>query len=53
METAEQFNAWIDGFTSGLSQMTDFGYDFFIYSLMLIYKDRVDKRITDQLEDLQ
>ncbi|KAJ7817638.1 hypothetical protein B0H13DRAFT_1922822 [Mycena leptocephala] len=44
-ETAEQLNSWLSGFESQLRQMSDVNYDFFIHVLMLIYSERVEKRI--------
>ncbi|KAF8473764.1 hypothetical protein JB92DRAFT_3086125 [Gautieria morchelliformis] len=44
-EVAEQFNAWMDGFESQLRQMTDFNFDFFIHSVMLLYKEEVEQRV--------
>lgn len=44
METAEQFNAWLDGFEAQMRQMTDVNYDFFVHVLFLVYKELVEKR---------
>ncbi|KAF8521835.1 hypothetical protein JB92DRAFT_3274289 [Gautieria morchelliformis] len=44
-EVAEQFNAWMDGFESQLRQMTDFNFDFFLHSVMLLYKEEVEQRV--------
>jgi hypothetical protein len=44
-ETAEQLNAWLNGFESQLRQMTDVNYDFFIHVLMMIYAETVEKRV--------
>ncbi|KAF8184341.1 hypothetical protein K438DRAFT_1907877 [Mycena galopus ATCC 62051] len=44
-ETAEQLNSWLSGFESKLRQMSDVNSDFFVHVLMLIYSERVEKRI--------
>ncbi|KAF8485524.1 hypothetical protein JB92DRAFT_2836847 [Gautieria morchelliformis] len=44
-EVGEQFNAWMDGFESQLRQMTDFNFDFFIHSVMILYKEEVEQRV--------
>lgn len=45
-ETAEQLNSWLSGFESQLCQMSDVNYDFFIHVPMMIYAERVDKRVS-------
>ncbi|KAJ6482015.1 hypothetical protein C8R45DRAFT_831635, partial [Mycena sanguinolenta] len=50
-ETAEQLNSWINGFESQLRHMSDVNYDFFVHVLMMIYAERVEKKVTQrQLE---
>ncbi|KAK0439478.1 uncharacterized protein EV420DRAFT_1733676 [Desarmillaria tabescens] len=44
-KTAEQFNSWLAGFESQLRQMSNINYDFYIHSLMLLYKEKVEQRI--------
>ncbi|KAJ7084760.1 hypothetical protein C8R43DRAFT_1092719 [Mycena crocata] len=44
-ETAEQLNAWLNGYEAQLRQMTDINYDFCVHVLMLLYKDLVDARV--------
>ncbi|KAJ7027432.1 hypothetical protein C8F04DRAFT_1212394 [Mycena alexandri] len=44
-ETAEQLNSWLNGFESQLRQMTDINCDFFIHVLMLLYGEKVEKRV--------
>lgn len=53
LETAEQFNSWLNSFTPFLSQMTDVNYDFHVYVLMLIYRDRINKRIAKKGQGLE
>ncbi|KAJ7614262.1 hypothetical protein DFH06DRAFT_1286300 [Mycena polygramma] len=47
-ETAEQLNSWLNGFESQLRQMSDVNYDFFIHVLMMLYAERVVKRVQDK-----
>ncbi|KAJ6484160.1 hypothetical protein C8R45DRAFT_1214970 [Mycena sanguinolenta] len=50
-ETAEQLNSWLNGFESQLRHMSDVNYDFFVHVLMMIYAERVEKKVTQrQLE---
>ncbi|KAJ7458320.1 hypothetical protein B0H11DRAFT_2061707 [Mycena galericulata] len=44
-ETAEQLNSWLTGFESQLRQMSDVNYDFFIHVLMMIYSEKVEKKV--------
>ncbi|KAJ7773618.1 hypothetical protein DFH07DRAFT_866044 [Mycena maculata] len=44
-ETAEQLNAWLNGFEAQLRQMSATNYDFCVHVLMLLYKEMVEKRI--------
>lgn len=44
-ETAEQLNAWLDGFESQLRQMSGVNYDLFVHFLMLLFKEDVEKKI--------
>ncbi|TFK24750.1 hypothetical protein FA15DRAFT_740401, partial [Coprinopsis marcescibilis] len=45
LETAEQLNSWIAWYESQLRQMTDVAFDFFIHSLLLLYKESLEDRI--------
>ncbi|KAJ7867067.1 hypothetical protein B0H13DRAFT_2236758 [Mycena leptocephala] len=47
-ETAEQLNAWISGFESQLQQMSAKNYDFTVHVIMLLYKEKVDRRIMEK-----
>ncbi|KAJ7258579.1 hypothetical protein C8J57DRAFT_1644520, partial [Mycena rebaudengoi] len=47
-ETAEQLNAWISGFESQLQQMSVTNYDFTVHVIMLLYKEKVDRRIMEK-----
>ncbi|KAJ7587818.1 hypothetical protein C8J56DRAFT_890692 [Mycena floridula] len=51
-ETAEQFNAWLDGFEAQLRQMTDVNYDFVIHCLMMLYTEIMEKRIREKKQEL-
>ncbi|KAJ7883331.1 hypothetical protein B0H13DRAFT_2235402 [Mycena leptocephala] len=44
-ETAEQLNAWLNGFESQLQQMMDVNYDFFVHVLMMLYGEVVEKKV--------
>ncbi|KAJ7938559.1 hypothetical protein B0H13DRAFT_1563347, partial [Mycena leptocephala] len=44
-ETAEQLNAWLNGYEAQLRQMSDTNYDFSVHVLMLLYKELVDKKV--------
>jgi hypothetical protein len=44
-ETAEQLNAWLNGFEAQLRQMSATNYDFCVHVLMLLYKEMVEERI--------
>jgi hypothetical protein len=44
-ETAEQLNSWLDGFEAQLTQMSAVNYNFFIHSLMMVYKESVEEKI--------
>ncbi|KAJ7483156.1 hypothetical protein FB451DRAFT_1084306 [Mycena latifolia] len=44
-ETAEQFNAWLSSYEAQLRQMSDTNYDFAVHTLMLLYKELVEKRV--------
>ncbi|KAJ6474094.1 hypothetical protein DFH09DRAFT_1082689 [Mycena vulgaris] len=44
-ETAEQLNAWLNGYEAQLRQMSDTSYDFCVHVLMLLYKELVDKKV--------
>jgi hypothetical protein len=51
-ETAEQLNAWLSGFEASMRQMTASNFDFFMHSIMLIYKDAVEARIVQKGQQL-
>lgn len=51
-ETAEHFNAWLTGFETQLSQMSQVNFDFFLHSLFLLFKDDVEKRISKRRQEL-
>ncbi|KAJ7695214.1 hypothetical protein B0H17DRAFT_1159076 [Mycena rosella] len=51
-ETAEQLNAWLNGYEAQLRQMSDTNYDFFVHVLMLLYKQLVDKRVAKNAQYL-
>ncbi|KAJ7746422.1 hypothetical protein B0H14DRAFT_3117475 [Mycena olivaceomarginata] len=44
-ETAEQLNAWLNGFEAQLRQMSATNYDFCVHVLMFLYKEMVEERI--------
>ncbi|KAJ7909341.1 hypothetical protein B0H13DRAFT_1714892 [Mycena leptocephala] len=44
-ETAEQLNAWLNGFEAQLRQMSATNFDFCVHVLMLLYKETVEGRI--------
>ncbi|KAJ6550224.1 hypothetical protein B0H19DRAFT_1298759, partial [Mycena capillaripes] len=47
-ETAEQLNSWLTGFESQLRHMSDVSYDFFVHVLMMLYAERVNRRVQDK-----
>ncbi|KAJ7087723.1 hypothetical protein C8R43DRAFT_939301 [Mycena crocata] len=51
-ETAEQLNAWLNGYEAQLRQMTDINYDFSVHVLMMLYKELVEKRVAKKGEGL-
>ncbi|KAJ7078110.1 hypothetical protein C8R43DRAFT_1053419 [Mycena crocata] len=51
-ETAEQLNAWLNGYEAQLRQMTDINYDFCVHVLMLLYKESVESRVAKKDEGL-
>ncbi|KAJ7259170.1 hypothetical protein B0H12DRAFT_1014551, partial [Mycena haematopus] len=51
-ETAEQLNSWLNGFESQLRQMSTTNYDFFIHALMMLYAERVQRRMEQKNLDL-
>ena len=51
-ETAEQFNAWLNGFESQMRPMTDVNYDIFVHVLFLVYSEQVQARILKKGHDL-
>ncbi|KAJ7436301.1 hypothetical protein B0H11DRAFT_2364761, partial [Mycena galericulata] len=44
-ETAEQLNSWFTGFESQLRQMSDVNFDFFVHVWMMIYSEKVAKKV--------
>lgn len=51
-ETAEQFNAWLDGFDAMLRQMSDVNFDIYIHVLMLLFGEKVAEGArTEDAED--
>lgn len=38
-EIAEQLNSWLDGFKGALNRMTDYNFDFFLYSVLFLYTE--------------
>lgn len=44
-ETAEQFNSWLDGFQSQLSQMTDYNFDFFLTAMLHLHAEVLEKKL--------
>ena len=44
-ETAEQLNSWLDGFEAQLTQMSAVNYNFFVHSLMMVYKEAVEEKV--------
>ncbi|KAJ7433121.1 hypothetical protein B0H11DRAFT_1759289 [Mycena galericulata] len=51
-ETAEQLNAWLNGYEAQLRQMSDVNYDFAVHVLMLLYKELVEKRVEKKEQGL-
>ncbi|KAJ7030807.1 hypothetical protein C8F04DRAFT_1263494 [Mycena alexandri] len=47
-ETAEQLNAWISGFESQLQQMSATNYDFCVHVIMMLHKEKVNRRILEK-----
>ncbi|KAJ7920271.1 hypothetical protein B0H13DRAFT_1605506, partial [Mycena leptocephala] len=47
-ETAEQLNAWLNGYEAQLRQMSNINYDFSVHVLMLLHKELVDKRVVKE-----
>ncbi|KAF7342664.1 hypothetical protein MSAN_02023800 [Mycena sanguinolenta] len=47
-ETAEQLNSWLNGFESQLRHMSATNYDFFIHALMMLYAERIEKRVEEK-----
>ncbi|KAJ7903289.1 hypothetical protein B0H13DRAFT_1621066 [Mycena leptocephala] len=50
IETAEQLNAWLNGFKAQLRQMSATNYDFCVDVLMLLYKEMVEGRMLEERE---
>ena len=44
-ETAEQLNAWLNGYDAPLRNMTDVNFDFFVHSLFLLFAENIEARI--------
>ncbi|KAI1781661.1 hypothetical protein LXA43DRAFT_908109 [Ganoderma leucocontextum] len=51
-ETAEQFNAWLNGFEAQMRHMTDVNYDFFVHVLFLVYAELVEERMREKHKEL-
>jgi hypothetical protein len=51
-ETAEQLNAWLNGYEAQLRQMSNINYDFSVHVLMLLYKELIDRRVEKKDEGL-
>ncbi|KAJ7148041.1 hypothetical protein C8R43DRAFT_889261 [Mycena crocata] len=51
-ETAEQLNAWLNGYEAQLRQMSDINYEFAVHVLMLMYKELVEKRVAKKEKGL-
>ncbi|KAF7342706.1 hypothetical protein MSAN_02028500 [Mycena sanguinolenta] len=51
-ETAEQLNSWLNGFETQLRHMSDVNYDFFVHVLMMIFAERVDKKVIQRQREL-
>lgn len=51
-ETAEQLNAWLNGFEAQLRQMSATNYDFCVHVLMLLYKEMVEGRMLEKEREL-
>ncbi|KAF7352248.1 hypothetical protein MVEN_01188200 [Mycena venus] len=51
-ETAEQLDAWLNGYEAQLRQMSNINYDFSVHVLMLLYKELVDRRVEKKDEGL-
>ncbi|KAJ7731336.1 hypothetical protein DFH07DRAFT_968832 [Mycena maculata] len=45
-------NSWISGYESQIRQMSDVNYDFYIYVLMMIYGEMVEKRVVLKYQEL-
>ncbi|KAJ6527931.1 hypothetical protein DFH09DRAFT_935466 [Mycena vulgaris] len=51
-ETAEQLNAWLNGYEAQLRQMSNINYDFSVHVLMLLYKELVERRVAKKVQGL-
>ena len=51
-ETTEQLNVWLSGFEASMRQMTVSNFDFFMHSIMLIYKEAVEACIVQKGQQL-
>ncbi|KAF8212682.1 hypothetical protein K438DRAFT_1565793, partial [Mycena galopus ATCC 62051] len=47
-ETAEQLNSWLNGFESQLRQMSDVNYDFYVHVLMMVYAEKVERKVVEK-----
>ncbi|KAF9062248.1 hypothetical protein BDP27DRAFT_1385184 [Rhodocollybia butyracea] len=52
LETAEQLNAWLNGYEAQLRQMTDVMFDFHCHVLMMLYTEITTKRIEKKGKEL-
>ena len=51
-ETAEQFNAWLNGFEALMRSMTDVNYDIFVHVLFLLYGEQVTAKVEQKGQNL-
>ncbi|KAJ3757685.1 hypothetical protein EV360DRAFT_70926 [Lentinula raphanica] len=52
LETAEQLNAWLNGYEAQLRQMTDVLFDFHIHTLLMLYTEITAKSIKKKEKEL-
>ena len=52
-ETAEQLNSWLSGYESAMKHMTDWNFDFFMHTIMLIYKEKVEAQIQARENEME
>ena len=44
-ETAEQLNAWLNGYEAPLRNMTDVNFDLYVHVLFLLFAEKISERI--------